>query len=808
MASESKPLESYFASGTLAGLIRSGLMLVRARRIRPRSGRMPGSLLLSAIGDYILYAVLIAIPAVILTLYQTLRYRLTGEPQGFPLGTWQFYLQFGLREDLAHHTNETIGYYQNRPPEATELDDLTAWIMTVIQFLWGYEDLMGVIWDEWVTLRLVAEAATEAGLGKESLFSNILRQWEIARPYSAPLNGTYADVRRGAFEGFITSRLNALPHHFRNAVSARFQSLAAARRDNFEKQMSLLNRTVAGQYLDSIEPIPLWDAWIGLVSGGQYHLISVVARDDNGVPVAYGPGGKRWAIKIVNGVPCSPSGEKLVLHGVQLFRQDDQEWMGYLDMASASSVKGQLKSVLHAASAELAPGSRAVDVLLAEAPRPDQRRLRRLLPQKTQASVRLLSHTPIIVNWDAQSRSASLAQLRRAQRGIGDHALTIMRADTSMIFDQSHIFFDGTWAMAMAEVLTTAAVQWCKRCITIAPGEAPQLKPLRLEGSQAFINAALPRQQVPEVSAETTIYDISAIFQLRDMLLKADTRLTVNDLLIITRIFHAAHYKPSAAVQPKINAFRDAARSAAERKAVIAIDHSLQRGRLTNPALLIPVDASFVEPHERIFPITFRNTADSLVWVWDETWEAYQAYRRIDPPDTPEGIAALKAFALKRTRLIGHLREFSYVLAANKEVAMRGESINVSVLQHISHLPIWLQYFLNFIPEQLPVLNEIIKGDEVYSNVGRVAKGSSITRFMSAKDDGNTKVLVWGIMSDDNNRLIVTMRDFRPHVKSLIDAGNLGLAQSLAQDYVVSYTADLIGLVARLSAMLQAETPS
>lgn len=808
MASESEPLEYYFAAGTLYGLIQSGLTLIRSRRIRPRTKGEGRSLWLANLGDQLVYIVLIAIPAVVLSAYQNIRYRLTGDSPGFSVGTWQFYLQFGLREDLAHHTNETTGYDANRPTEATDLDDLTAWIMTVIQFLWGYEDLMGVIWDEWVTLRLVAEAAEETGLSRESLFVNILRQWELARPYSAPLNGTYADVRRGAFEQFITPRLNALPNNVRAAVSAQFQTLAAARRDLFEKQMSLLNRTVPGQYSDTIEPIPLWDAWIGLVLGGQYHLISVVARDDNGVPVAYGPGGKRWAIKVVNGVPCSPSGEKLVLHGVQLFRQEDQEWMGYLDMASASYVKGQLKTILDGANADLAPGSRAVDILLAEAPRRDQRHLRRLLPQKTQASLKMLTHTPIIVNWDTKPRNASLAQLRRGQRGIGDHALTIMRSDKSMIFDQSHIFFDGTWAMAMAEVLTTAAVQWCKRCITIAPAEAPALKPLRLEGSPSFISTALPKQQVPEVSAETTIYDISTVFSLRERLQKTGTRLTVNDLLVITRIFHAAHYRPSAATQKKIDEFREAARNPAEKKAIAAIEKSLQTGRLLNPALLIPVDASFVEPHERIFPITFRNLAENLVWIWDDTWESYQAYRRIEPPDTPEGIAALKAFALKRTSLIGNMRAFSYILAANKAVAMRGESVNISVLQHISHLPLWLQRLLNTIPEQLPVLNEVVKGDEVYSNVGRVAKGSSITRFMSAKDDGNTKVLVWGVMTDDSNRLIITMRDFRPHVRPLIEAGHLDLAQTLAQDYVVTYTFDLMGLVARMTAMLEAETAS
>jgi hypothetical protein len=78
---------------------------------------------------------------------------------------------------------------------------------------------------------------------------------------------------------------------------------------------------------------------------------------------------------------------------------------------------------------------------------------------------------------------------------------------------------------------------------------------------------------------------------------------------------------------------------------------------------------------------------------------------------------------------------------------------------------------------------------------------------MTAKDDGNTKALAWGIMSDDEGRLIVTMRDFRPHVRPLVKAGRIDLAYAMAQDYVVTYTADLIGLVARLSAMLQAQTP-
>jgi hypothetical protein len=330
---------------------------------------------------------------------------------------------------------------------------------------------------------------------------------------------------------------------------------------------------------------------------------------------------------------------------------------------------------------------------------------------------------------------------------------------------------------------------------------------LRLEPSPEFLARARKLRQFPEISAETIIFDISNIFALRKMLMKTGTRLTVNDLLVITRIFHAAHYRPSQTVQQEIDAFRTNASSQAERHAVAAIARSLQRGRVVNPALLIPVDASPTEPNERLFPITFRNLADNLVWIWDDTWDAYQAYRRHDPPNTPEGLAKFQAFALKRTLLVGNLRAFSYILDANKSVAIRGDSINVAIMNLLVGLPHWLQFLLKEIPEVFPALNEVIRGDEVYSNVGRVADGSSLKRFMTAKDDGNTKALAWGVMSDDDGRLIVTMRDFRPHVRPLILANRIDLAYSMARDYVVAYTADLIGLVARLSAMLQAEPP-
>jgi hypothetical protein len=85
------------------------------------------------------------------------------------------------------------------------------------------------------------------------------------------------------------------------------------------------------------------------------------------------------------------------------------------------------------------------------------------------------------------------------------------------------------------------------------------------------------------------------------------------------------------------------------------------------------------------------------------------------------------------------------------------------------------------------VLNEIIKGEEVFSNMGKVAKGSSLRRFITAKDDNEQKTLAWGVLTDDQNIIHISLRDFRPHV-AVLESLNMGhLAQFIAQDYLDSY---------------------
>jgi hypothetical protein len=85
------------------------------------------------------------------------------------------------------------------------------------------------------------------------------------------------------------------------------------------------------------------------------------------------------------------------------------------------------------------------------------------------------------------------------------------------------------------------------------------------------------------------------------------------------------------------------------------------------------------------------------------------------------------------------------------------------------------------------VLNDIIKGREVFSNVGAVAKTSTLTRFITAKDDNDKKTLAWGVITDGQGVMRVTLRDFRPHVGLLEAVGQKDLARRLADDYLSAY---------------------
>jgi hypothetical protein len=170
-----------------------------------------------------------------------------------------------------------------------------------------------------------------------------------------------------------------------------------------------------------------------------------------------------------------------------------------------------------------------------------------------------------------------------------------------------------------------------------------------------------------------------------------------------------------------------------------------------------------------------------------QTLRALEAYEN----GSGDRTALYAEFDRLQRNYLAALAGFGTVLSRAKEIAILGESTSVGSIKLLAYMPAPLQRLLDNIPGRFDVLNDIIKGREVFSNVGAVARTSTLTRFITAKDDNDKKTLAWGVITDAQSVMRVTLRDFRPHVALLEAAGQRELAQRLAQDYLAAYVRGL-----------------
>ena len=127
------------------------------------------------------------------------------------------------------------------------------------------------------------------------------------------------------------------------------------------------------------------------------------------------------------------------------------------------------------------------------------------------------------------------------------------------------------------------------------------------------------------------------------------------------------------------------------------------------------------------------------------------------------------------------------ILKKLKAIALQGESASVGAIKLLAHLPAALQHMLDQVPVRFDLLNNILKGREVFSNVGAVVPNSTLKRFVTAKDDNEQKMLVWGVITDADGVMRISLRDFRPHVAALHVVDQQDLAQAITQDYLDAY---------------------
>jgi hypothetical protein len=229
---------------------------------------------------------------------------------------------------------------------------------------------------------------------------------------------------------------------------------------------------------------------------------------------------------------------------------------------------------------------------------------------------------------------------------------------------------------------------------------------------------------------------------------------------------------------------------------------ALQNSQGSNPAILIPMDASQRAPRDRVHPMTFEVPLGELdlISLHQRVMEALTAYLNAKQNRRE----AYQGFDALQRSYLATLAGFGMVLSRVKEIATFHESSSVSAIKLLAHLPKPLQRLLDAIPQRFDVLNDIIKGREVISNVGAVASTSTLSRFMTAKDDNDKKALAWGILTDAKGTMHITLRDFRPHVALLHDIGRHDLTAWISQDCLDTYAQGLNKYVRELHRITQA----
>lgn len=726
-------------AGNVPGLIASGLARLRGKNPSRKDVKRDINMLfhgMSHMLDHAVYGVFFIGPAQVIWAYQNLL-KLTGKnlEEAFPEGTWQFYVDYALREDTARHTNETDGFDRTLDDNSIHLnvvDRMSAWTITAVKTLHQYPKLLENEWRERVYIHELIKVC------REEKYPNIYQQfyddWLKALPYRRKVDArgdeTYPAYRRRKFDEWLFSRIENLPHKIRQIWRARLKLAKKETFPSYVKQMSIRSYLKSEQYSEVRKAIPIQNIHIGIVYGGHYYLIPVSQIDDEGL----------------------------------------------VDTVTINFVREAIQAIVQQPSTETSTNLK----IFAKIKRYQWENLRRRLPNAFVEDLSMLRLCPIILNFDEQDPQQVLAEIRQAERGIGEHALTIFDTGETFVFDQSHIYFDGTWGAALAEIMTNEAIHSAYYLSQQAPAIAtkrPYSPKFEITSDiQSYISTL--EQVSPEVSSENDEVHLKTVLSLRKLFKEREDlqHITINDLLLLYRAIHAMTYNADPIIIKSLKALsKDKSSKAASNLALEAL-----KANSLSPAILVPVDASRQSPRDRLHPMNITIPLSELHLLNLHK----RVITRIDEYDSGKSVTN---FNTLQHHYLKSLSGFGEVMLRAKEIANAGESASVGTIKLLAHMPLPLQHLLNQIPSQFDMLNDIIKGREIFSNIGQVAKESHLRRFITAKDDNEQKDLAWGVLTDTDGKMMITLRDFRPHVRALIAIGQINLAQAISNNYLNTY---------------------
>jgi hypothetical protein len=398
-----------------------------------------------------------------------------------------------MREDAARHANETVGFHRTLVALDLSLspaDQLAAWVCAVSQVYFQYDDLLYNEWRERVYLHVFEEIINEANLSHKISFKRLPQAWAAQRPYHRGADAThdenYTMYRRRRFNNFLQSRLSLLPVEQQAEIEAAYASRAGGELPAYQRQMNLLTVLMPDRYRENRVPLSFWQTRIGVVLQGRYYLLPAYQTDQLGQPLLFEtrqPDSPFYPLYTnLKGELRDLQGQLLTVNRAgEVHRGQESYPCGYLRPAAFQAIRRQVAAIFKYTGEVDPPPESGLDKQLVAIKRTDQERARRLLPEEAQRELQELRSASVIINWDEQDEAKPLSYIRRGHRGVGDHALTIFRTSKSIVFDQSHIFFDGTWGMALAEILSGEATSWAVYFSTLATPEPAPMTPYSLK---------------------------------------------------------------------------------------------------------------------------------------------------------------------------------------------------------------------------------------------------------------------------------------------------------------------------------------
>ena len=462
-------------------------------------------------------------------------------------------------------------------------------------------------------------------IGAEGLYS----KWDKEKPYargSEAVDYDYPAYRRLKFEQFLKNITDKLPRPVQDDWDQRMKDITDSSLDDYQRQMSILAYLDPGPFGETRVPFNLEEAHIGIIHNGNYYLLPA----------------------------CEPGTSNI------------------LDVRTARS---QIINILSLPPKKSAGLKKMASIRRAELPG-----LRKRLSAVLQEDLKKLQHTPILINADRHIKADTLSAIRSGERGIGDHALTIFDTGNSFVFDQSHIFFDGGWGAALAEIMTNEALSWAVYLSMLSP--APSGASKLYDDLQFTANTADAQliNNAPTVTKEAgaendrvnvrVCLNLRKYFNQRSELLK----LTINDILVLYRAIHADTYRPSKKLEAALEALgKD------NPKAVNLIRQVFTVSVNTNPSILIPVDASRHFPRDRVYPLNLEvPLADlDLLNLHAQTLNALADYEATPKHDNER----YAQFDELQRRYLATLGGFGTILAKAKQIAVMGESASVGAIK-------------------------------------------------------------------------------------------------------------------------------